>query len=224
MTEIIQPADALTAPNPVADALALLDAHYEAFFTAKALADKTCHPVPCDTRAWSQILVSLLTGINGREREKGSDLRDGSDVKAANCWSAIDTPRFNGAIPAGRLSETSRKAEDVSALDDTPYIFFVMWDDDTLKRPRCRIWCVRPGQDPVFRAMCQRWYEQRASGAIRSTNFQLHPPRFQDHNIIRNTCGNLEYPLLFCAIQNNGKFEQMYYDPSVLTSGLCKAV
>ncbi|HXY37367.1 MAG TPA: MamI family restriction endonuclease, partial [Planctomycetaceae bacterium] len=88
----------------------------------KPFADKTFHPVPCDTRSWSQILVSILTGINGREREKGSDLVDGSDVKAANCWSAIDTPRFNGAIPAGRLSKTSRKAEDVTALDDTPFI------------------------------------------------------------------------------------------------------
>src|ERR1700730_2270876 len=98
--------------------------HHEAFFAAKPFADKTDHPVPCDTRAWSQILVSLLTGIKGRERKKGTDLLDGSDVKAANCWSAIDTPRFNGAIPAGRKSKTSRKSADVSALDETPCIFF----------------------------------------------------------------------------------------------------
>lgn len=183
---------------------------------------------PHDTRAWSQILVSVLTGINGREREKGSDLRDGSDVKAANCWSAIDTPRFNGAIPAGRSSDKSRKAEDLSALDDTPFIFFVLWDNDPIQQPRCRIWCVRATQDPVFRGMCQKWYDQRLTGEIRSPNFQLHPPRFQDHNVIRNTCGNLEYPLLFHAVMKgtatDGKYELVKYDPLVLTEGVCRAV
>ncbi len=140
------------------DVPALLDAHYEAFFRAKPYADKTDHPVPSDTRAWSQILVSVLTGIKGRERKKGTDLLDGSDVKGANCWSAIDTPRFNGAIPAGRKSKTARRAPDISALDDIPYIFFVLWDDDTEGHPRCRVWCVRPGQDKIFRAMCEKWY------------------------------------------------------------------
>ncbi len=167
--------------------LSLLNAHYEAFYKAKPFADQTAHPVPTDTRAWSQILVSLLTGIKGRKRAKGTDLEDGSDVKGANCWSAIDTPRFNGAIPAGRLSETSRKAEDVSALDDIPYIFFVLWDDDSEACPRCRIWCVRPGSDKAFRQICQKWYAQRRSGEIKSANFQLHPPRYCDDNVIRNT-------------------------------------
>ena len=202
--------------------LALLDAHYEAFFGAKPYADKTNHPVPCDTRSWSQILVSLLTGIKGRERKKGTDLLDGSDVKAANCWSAIDTPRFNSAIPAGRLSETSRKAEDVSAFGDTPFIFFVLWDDDSEAHPRCRIWCVRPKSDKAFREMCRKWYAQRATGEIKSTNFQLHPPRYRDDNIIRNTCGNLSYPLLFCAIRKEKGFECVHYDADVLTKGECK--
>jgi hypothetical protein len=204
------------------EVLALLDAHYEAFFKAKPFADKTCHPVPCDTRSWSQILVSLLTGINGREREKGSDLVDGSDVKAANRWSAIDTPRFNGAIPAGRFSKTSRKAEDVTALDDMPFLFFVLWDDDTEAHPRCRIWRVRPRQDRVFREMCSTWYAQRASGKIKSTNFQLHPPRYRDENTIRNACGNLSYPLLFGAIRKETGFECVHYDPSVLDGGECR--
>lgn len=147
---------------------------------------------------------------------------DGSDVKAANCWSAIDTPRFNGAIPAGRLSETSRKVEDVSALDDTPFIFFVLWDDDTEGRPRCRIWCVRPNRDKAFRQVCRKWYSQRRTGEIKSTNFQLHPPRFRDENVIRNTCGNLSYPLLFHAIRTEKGFECLHYDADVLTKGECK--
>jgi hypothetical protein len=204
------------------EVLSLLDAHYEAFFKAKPFAEQTYHPVPSDTRAWSQILVSLLTGINGRQRKKGTDLVDGSDVKAANCWSAIDTPRFNGAIPAGRLSKTSRKAEDVSALDDIPFIFFVLWDDDSEARPRCRIWCVRPGSDKAFRQICQKWYAQRRSGDIKSTNFQLHPPRFRDDNVFRNTCGNLSYPLLFCAVRKEKEFQCIHYDADVLTRGECK--
>lgn len=203
------------------DVLAFLDAHHDAFFRAKPLADKTCHPVPCDTRSWSQILVSLLTGINGREREKGSDLADGSDVKAACCWSAIDTPRFNGAIPAGRLSKTSRKAEDVTALDGMPFLFFVLWDDDTEGHPRCRVWSVRPAQDKMFREMCQRWYDQRARGQIKSTNFQLHPPRFRDDNVFRNKFGNLSYPLLFAAVRKKKAFETIHYDPDILKTGAC---
>jgi hypothetical protein len=203
------------------DVLSFLDAHHEAFFAAKRLADKTGHPVPCDTRAWSQILISLLTGINGRKREKGSDLVDGSDVKAACCWGAIDTPRFNGAIPAGRLSNNSRKAEDVTALDDMPFLFFVLWDNDTEGHPRCRVWCVRPRQDKVFRAMCAKWYEQRSTGHIKSTNFQLHPPRFRDENVFRNKCGNLSYPLLFAAIRKERGFETIHYDPGILENGEC---
>src|SRR5437773_9454414 len=125
-------------------AMQLLEAHHVAFWTAKEYADPTGHTVPCDTKSWSQILVSVLTGLDGRARKKGSDLSDGSDVKAANTWSAIDTPRFNGVLPAGRKSKTSSKPGDISALDATPYIFFVLWDEakpDNL--PRCRIWVVR---------------------------------------------------------------------------------
>ena len=57
--------------------------------------------MPVDLRGWSQIIVSVLTGIKGIARKKGADLEDGSDVKAANTWEAIDTPRFNGVIKAG---------------------------------------------------------------------------------------------------------------------------
>jgi hypothetical protein len=211
------------AAGTMNEVLSLLDAHHEAFFAAKPFADKTLHPVPCDTRAWSQILVSLLTGINGRERKKGTDLIDGSDVKAANCWSAIDTPRFNGAIPSGRKSATSKKPADVSALDATPYIFFVLWDDDTEGHPRCRIWCVRPGRDKVFRAMCKKWYDGKVAGTIKSDNLQLHPPRCRDENVFRNECGNLSYPLMFCAIRKDKAFECVHHDADVLTKGACKA-
>ena len=188
----------MTPSKLVDKALRVLDEHYRSFQSAKPAADDTGHTVPCDTKSWSQVLVSTLTGLSGRSRKKGSDLEDGSDVKGANTWSAIDTPRFNGCIPAGRTSQVAKKPGDVRALDDVPYIFFVLWDEmGKNKTPRCRVWCVRAQYDSVFRAVCSRWYEQRNSGVIRSTNFQLHPPRNKDHNTMRNTCGNLEYPLLF---------------------------
>ena len=110
------------------NALKLLEAHYVAFTTALPLANQTGHTVPSDTKSWSQILVSVVTGLDGRKRGKGSDLEDGSDVKAANVWDAIDTPRFNGCVPAGRTTEKARKPNDVTALDGIPFLFFVLWD------------------------------------------------------------------------------------------------
>jgi len=82
----------------------LLDIQYKSFVDVKDYADKYGHPHPCDTRSWSQIIISSLTGIKGIERKKGSDLDDGSDVKGANTWGAIDTPRFNGCLKAGTKS------------------------------------------------------------------------------------------------------------------------
>lgn len=206
------------------EALKLLDAHFLAFEAAKEVAQRTGHTVPSDTKSWSQILVSVLTGLKGRGRKKGSDLQDGSDVKAANVWSAIDTPRFNGVIPAGRLSETSRKAMNLTALDGMPYLFFVLWDHSQAgSLPRCRIWCVRPSADEVFRGMCEKWYLGCASGDIISTNFQLHPPRNLDTDIFRNTCGNLRYPLLFEAVRKDSGYEVTRFDTSILASGECRS-
>jgi hypothetical protein len=119
-------------------ALNLLDQHHDSFFGAVEIARETKHPVPVDSRGWSQILVSTLTGIKGLSRQKGADLEDGSDVKAANTWEAIDTPRFNGVIKAGTKSEVSGS---VRYLDVTPYIFLVLWDQKSTGVRRCRTWC-----------------------------------------------------------------------------------
>ncbi len=203
-------------------AIELLNEHYRAFHAARLFAERTGHSVPSDTRSYSEILVGLLTGLSGRNRKKGSDLDDGSDVKAANVWSAIDTPRFNGCAPAGRLSDTSRKPNDISAFDDIPYLFMVLWDErGQEKLPRCRIWAVRTQHDQLFREMVSRWYALRDSGDIKSTNFQLHPPRNLDTNVIRNTCGNLIYPLFFSAEWAGDSFDIVTLDESVLESGEC---
>ena len=53
-----------------AEVLRLLDVHHAAFYTALPAANATGHPVPCDTKAWSQILVSLLTGIPGLSEDR----------------------------------------------------------------------------------------------------------------------------------------------------------
>jgi hypothetical protein len=162
-----------------------------------------------------------LTGIQGLARKKGADLSDGSDVKAANVWLAIDTPRFNGCVKSGRKSEKG----DLHCLDGMPYLFFVMWDTSpTTNTERCRVWVVRPGKDKAFREICTKWYQQRAQGIIRSDNFQLHPPRNLDSNTFRNRCGNLNYPLLFRADWRGSDYEVTVHDPDVLTNGRCTPV
>lgn len=203
-------------------AIELLNEHHRSFHAARLFAERTGHSVPSDTRSYSEILIGLLTGLSGRARKKGSDLSDGSDVKAANVWCAIDTPRFNGCAPAGRSSVASMRADDVTAFDDVPYLFLVLWDERGPNRvPRCRVWCVRPQHDPEFRRIVTTWYSLRRTGAITSTNFQLHPPRNLDTSLIRNTCGNLLYPLLFTAEFNGTTFEPVSFEPEVLVAGGC---
>jgi hypothetical protein len=206
--------------DPLQNALDLLNLHHKSFYSAVAFARATHHPVPCDTRGWSQILVSLLTGLKGLKRKKGADFTDGSDVKGANTWEAIDTPRFNGVIKAGTKAAHAGKLE---SLDKMPYLFFVLWDQSpSTKRQRCRVWCVRPQRDKAFRIMCQNWYHQATEGKIKSTNFQLHPPRSKDSNEFTNKCGNLLYPLLMCAEYGKSGFIGVEYKPEVMRSGQCE--
>jgi hypothetical protein len=206
------------APNGAKAALSLLDQHYTSFYSTVDIARQTGHPVPVDTRGWSQIIVSVLTGISGLKRKKGADFDDGSDVKAANTWEAIDIPRFNGVIKAGTKAKTAGK---IGSLDAIPHLFLVLWDTKPDRTHRCRIWCVRPWHDPLFRKMCIKWYAQRERGEIISTNFQLHPPLGKDSNLIRNTCGNLNYPLLFSAERGEGNYELKMFQAKIMQHGLC---
>ena len=202
-----------------ANALELLDLHYKSFYAVEPYATQTGHPVPMDTRGWSQIIVSTICGIRGLERQKGADLEDGSDVKGANTWKAIDTPRFNGVLKAGTKAHSSGKLE---SLDKMPHLYFVLWDETARDTARCRIWVVRTKNDEIFRNMCRLWYQRRDSGEIKSNNFQLHPPRGKDSNLITNTCGNLQYPLYFSAERNREHgYELLHFSPAVLTEGQC---
>jgi len=206
--------------NSIKDALHLLDIHFKFYCEVKDFAIKYGHPHPSDSRAWSQIVVSVLTGISGLKRKKGADFDDGSDVKAAETWGAIDTPRFNGVIKAGTKSVKAGKLE---SLDGMPFLFFVLWDNTPkTNKERCRIWVVRPQKDKLFREMCRLWYSKCEKKEIISNNFQLHPPRNKDSNVFRNTCGNLEYPLLLEAHREENGFQQIVYNPDVLEYGLCK--
>ena len=111
------------------DVLAVLNEHYRSFHAAKPFADRTGHTVPSDTKSFSEGLVSLLTGLPGRRRRKSYDLADGI--------------RRQGREPLGRDRHAvvqrlrSRRAHDeripqtndVTALDDIPFLFFVLWDE-----------------------------------------------------------------------------------------------
>ena len=209
--------------EPLGATIDLLNTHLRHFSEVSEVARMTGHTAPSDTKSWSQIVVSTLTGIKGLDRKKGADLSDGSDVKAANVWDAIDTPRFNGVLKTGRLSAASRVPDSVSALDDTPHLFFVLWDyTPTEKLPRCRIWVVRTKADAKFREIATGWYADRAAGRT-SNNFQLHPPRNQDHDRFSNTWGTLSYPLLFAAVYDSTEktYKVTHYEPAALESGCC---
>ena len=201
--------------------LELLENHFRSFYAVVELATETGHPVPVDTRGWSQILVSVLTGIKGLVRKKGADLDDGSDVKGANTWEAIDTPRFNGVLKAGTKASSSDK---ITSLDNMPHLFFVLWDINASGNHRCRVWCVQTQIDPLFREICEKWYAKRASGEIISSNFQLHPPRGRDSNIIRNSCGNLNYPLLFESYRSRSGWRVVTLDHNVMKNGFCTRI
>lgn len=51
------------------EVLEFLKLHHEAFFQAAVFAEQTQHPTPTDTRAYSQIVVSLLCGVKGLKRK-----------------------------------------------------------------------------------------------------------------------------------------------------------
>lgn len=145
---------------------------------------------------------------------------DGSDVKGANTWEAIDKPRFNNVIKAGTKAVTSGT---LASLDSQPYLFLVLWDNITNYESRCRVWCVRTQIDKEFRHVCKIWYEKREAGEIKSTNFQLHPPVNRNNNLMRNNCGNLHYPLLFSAVRSRiHAYKLIDYNSESLESGECK--
>lgn len=104
----------------LSDALDVLNTHHIHFFAGQRYASITAQPAPEDSRAWSQILISTLTGIRGMARHKGQDLADGSDVKSANAWYSIDKVRFNGVIKAGTQSHL---AGSMDYLDQMPFLF-----------------------------------------------------------------------------------------------------
>lgn len=200
-------------------AIDVLNTHHLHFFEGQEFAEMTHQPTPEDSRAWSQILISILTGIPGLDRQKGPDFADGSDVKSANAWFSIDSVRFNGVIKSGTQSSLSGT---MAYLDQMPYLFFVLWDiNPDSNRERTRIWAVRPQYDRLFREVAEEWYTQSASGQIRSNNFQLHPPVNINNDVFTNRCGNLVYPLLFMAEWNGKKYEVLSFSPEILNNGEC---
>ena len=197
----------------------VLNTHHIHFFEGQQYAAMTDQPTPEDSRAWSQILISMLTDIPGLARQKGQDLADGSDVKAANAWSSIDIVRFNNVIKAGTKSNLSNS---MAYLDNMPHLFFVLWDKSPSSgKERVRVWATRTQYDYLFRNVAEKWYSLRAEGTIKSDNFQLHPPVNRDDDIFSNQCGTLLYPLLFIAEWNGASYEVIAYNSEVLEHGEC---
>ena len=78
--------------------------------------------------------------------------------------------------------------------------------------------------DPLFREMCELWYQKRQNGEIKSTNFQLHPPRNKNSNVFTNTCGNLNYPLVLDARWNGETYKIIHFDEKAIENGFCTCV
>ena len=197
--------------------LECLNTHKVAFDKSLKFSKLTGQPTPQDTAKWSQIFISILMNVKGLYQKKGPDLSDGSDVKGACVWHAIDTPRFNGVVPAGRILTDYKSSQNIYNK-----IYFVMWDYNLKKKERCRVWGVNIEIDNVFRNMVDKWYKQREDRIIKSSNFQLHPPRNKDENILRNKCGNLEYPLLFEAFIENESYKIKHKDLNLIKTSKCK--
>lgn len=199
-----------------------LNEHRSSYEMAKVFANETKQPVPTHTVNWSQVIVSIVTDIDGLDRKKGADLSDGSDVKGAIVWGAIDTPRFNGVVPAGRVLKDYEKTHQLYKN-----IYFVLWDYKKLKNgsdtERCRIWCVSPNTDELFKEIVFKWYSQVNDGTIKSTNFQLHPPRNNDNDIFRNNCGTLIYPKMMEATfdKKSDSYKIILLDRKKSETGLC---
>ena len=51
-------------------AIDVLNTHHLHFFEGQEFAEMTHQPTPEDSRAWSQILISILTGIPGLDRQR----------------------------------------------------------------------------------------------------------------------------------------------------------
>ena len=196
-----------------------LNTHKDAFDKSIKFSELTGQPTPQDTAKWSQIFVSILISVKGLYQKKGPDLSDGSDVKGACVWKAIDTPRFNGVVPAGRILTKYKSSSNIYKK-----IYFVLWDYNLKKKERCRVWGVNIERDNIFREMVDKWYKQREDGIIKSSNFQLHPPRNKDGNILRNKCGNLEYPLIFEAVFENKTYVIKKKSLDILENEKCKIV
>ncbi len=194
-----------------------LNTHKVAFDNSLKFSRLTGQPTPQDTAKWSQIFVSILMNVKGLYQKKGPDLSDGSDVKGACVWHAIDTPRFNGVVPAGRILTKYKNSDSIYNK-----IYFVMWDYNSEKKERCRVWGVNIKIDNIFRSIVDKWYKQREEGIIKSANFQLHPPRNKDENIFRNNCGNLEYPLLFDASYENKSYIIKIKNLDLIKTAKCK--
>lgn len=147
-----------------------------------------------DSGYLGQHLVSLISGTPGRgpgSRGKGHDLADGSEIKAASALGGIDKPRWDHS--------SFGKPENVAAYLRSKFIYFVLFD--TTKRYeefplRIRVWRVAPRTDAAFSVVVKTWAAGTSSG-----NFQLHPPCWKDGSLVTNTCGNIEMPLIFEAIQ-----------------------
>lgn len=141
--------------------------------------DLTKQPSQIDTGYISQYLVSLITSIyGGLMRGKGTDLDDGSEIKAANFLDSLDK---KGAV-APRWNLSSNNLKTMEAFLTFPAIYFVSMDLNSEGNFRTRVWKLDPSKHVLFRKRYLEWMKKLGKIKLEDPgrpgiNFQLFPPR-----------------------------------------------
>lgn len=143
--------------------------------------DLTKQPSQIDTGYISQHLVSLITSVyGGMMRGKGTDLEDGSEVKAANFLDSLD--KRGATAPRWNLSSNSLRG--MEAFLHLPAIYFVSIDLNSTGRFRTRVWKMNPQKHARFKKRYIEWMEKLGKPKLINENrpginFQLFPPRIR---------------------------------------------
>lgn len=78
-----------TMATGLAAVVRILEIHHSSFYTVAPIAAKTGHTVPSDTKSWSEILVSLLTGwlafLQGSAGEVGRRIGSIGWIRRKSC-------------------------------------------------------------------------------------------------------------------------------------------
>ncbi|AKM82912.1 hypothetical protein A2422_02990 [Candidatus Woesebacteria bacterium RIFOXYC1_FULL_31_51] len=194
--------------------------------------DLTKQPSQIDTGYISQYLLSLITSIyGGLMRGKGTDLDDGSEIKAANFLDSLD--KKGATAPRWNLSSNNLKT--MESFLSFPALYLVSMDLNPAGKFRTRVWKLDPNKHILFRKRYLEWMEKLGKVKLGDPgrpgiNFQLFPPHNKtDESFARHGNGRTNgfSPIkielegvqgakkILHAEENNGVIEVIYLDSNI---------